>query len=143
MAQITKQYRRVPLVIDHQDRTTGEISQREAGWGLASVVDGQPTDLFPVGCLTRAISRSHYTVTDWERVVTRTFWRGGEKMEAEFAVLPQPLYSVPGSHVKRWYTRGQIDLVRKILLSEDVVPGKNKVDWHGIAGAILKDWRTA
>lgn len=60
--------------------------------GRSFSVDDVEVRLFKVSVLAEAIDRKQRRIVDWERA----------------GIFPRPMYTVPGSNYKRWYSEGQI-----------------------------------
>ena len=145
MGNVLDRYRRVPFVCTTQGRD-GRIRHLEIPGGVMVTVRSVEMPLFPVSVLCRVVERDREAIKKWEVVRPRTFWRemdpslGPQLLTSDFAVLPKPTFSVPGSTIHRWYSEGQILAVKKALQCFGAERGLNKIDWHGIAEMILSEW---
>lgn len=88
------------------------------GITMRLTVNGQPTDLFCIGAVARALGRSVGTVL---------------RLEAA-GVLPQTRYRCPGrapQGQKRLYTRAFVLALRRAALETGVADGRRPATWAG------------
>ena len=85
--------------IKQWSRVKKELVSREYG-GRLFEIDGKYIKLFPLRVLAAAIDRTQRTITDWERE----------------GIFPKPMYAVPGSNTKRWYSERQILALNEIWM---------------------------
>lgn len=143
-------YPRVAFEIPAVRLPSGKIGTKHCGYGIRCRVGNTEMELFPVKVLCHAIERSRGSILQWEEVKTRSFWKpddqnnpfgSASEYDAEFAVLPKPLYNVPQSKINRWYSRHQINVIRTALILHEAVKGRTKIDWWSIATYIEENWR--
>lgn len=142
-------YTRVAYEVEGHLFPDGTVGTFNCGYGVIVSLQGQTMELFPVAVLCKAIERTRMTIVLWEEQKPRMFYKpqdpndlDGEwdAYEAEFAVLPKPIFAVKDSRITRWYSRQQIDATRKALVMHDAIKGRNKIDWWSIAEHIEENW---
>lgn len=107
--------------------------QLDLGKSRLFLVGGQPTELYPLGAVARALNRQPVTVRKWESE----------------GVIPRSPYMMP-SHdprgQRRLYTRQQIEALRTVAQEEGVLEPNANGKWKSIDSTkfrekALKAWQ--
>jgi len=86
---------RVPLAFCVVIRVTDPVTKQlrnSTRPGRVFTVGGVKIKLFPIGVMAEALDRKQRTIIEWEK----------QKL------FPTPMYAVPNSRTKRWYSEAQI-----------------------------------
>ena len=90
-----------------EDGPTADLYE-ESDWDATPMVKslkGVETEFFTIGDLARAVNRQPVTIRSWERK----------------GYLPKTPYRSAGKRQNRLYTRAQVELVRRVALSEGLM----------------------
>ncbi len=81
------------------DRIAKALRNRKA-LGRVFLVGGVAIKLYPVGVLADAIDRKPRTIIEWEKA----------------GLFPKPMYAVPNTNYKRWYSERQVLFCNQLWL---------------------------